>query len=278
MSDAGLDRQALPTRMGTRKRGSLRRAGETPWASFISVSTGSPACTKRVCGTKPTYDERELLGPVCPLGTDGKARLNSMALPEWRATFDERGNETSKSYFGTDGKLLPQQGRGCRNEADQRGEGNQASESCFGADGKPCLTRTGMPDGRPRSTNEENEKSAVHFDKRGRPLRPVAVQVREVVPKGKAAALGLHAREVMVVRYDGQLYTEEEARQRAKTPGEKLPELVVAEGTAKRYLNRSDAGTARCHTRHLVRPRCPRLPLSSENSYAYMVAGRARNR
>ena len=25
-------------------------------------------------------------------------------MPEWKATFDERGNQTSESYFGTDGK------------------------------------------------------------------------------------------------------------------------------------------------------------------------------
>ena len=52
-----------------------------------------------------------------------------------------------------------------------------------------------------------NQTSRSYFDERGRPVRPVAVQVQEVMPKGKAEALGLHAGDI-IVRYDGQQYTE----------------------------------------------------------------------
>ena len=131
--------------------------------------------------------------------------------------------------------------------------------SYFGADGKPCLVRWRVPDvkvqlrraGKPdqrvllwrrrqalseqggdagwKATYNErgNATSRSYFDQRGRRLRPVAVQVREVMPKGKAEALGLHARDV-IVRYGGQHYTEVAKLISAiKAPGEKPRELVV---------------------------------------------------
>ena len=84
-----------------------------------------------------------------------------------------------------------------------------------------------MPDGRPPSTSAGNETSRSYFDERGRPVRPAAVHVREVMPKGKAAALGLRAGDI-IVRYDGQHYTDFAKLVGAiKAPGNKPRELVV---------------------------------------------------
>ena len=103
----------------------------------------------------------------------------------------------------------------------------ETSESYFGTDGKPCLNKDGFAGWKATFDERGNETSRSYFDERGRPLRPVAVQVREVMPKGKAAALGLHARDV-IVRYDGQHYTEVAKLAGAiKAPGEKPRELVV---------------------------------------------------
>ena len=72
-----------------------------------------------------------------------------------------------------------------------------------------------------------NQTSRSYFDERGRPVRPVAVQVREVMPKGKAAALGLHPGDI-IVRYDGRHYAEfAKLISAIKAPGEKPRELVV---------------------------------------------------
>ena len=59
-------------------------------------------------------------------------------------TFDERGNETSVSYFGTDGKpCLHKDGyAGWKSTFDERG--NETSVSYFGTDGKPCLNKDGI--------------------------------------------------------------------------------------------------------------------------------------
>ena len=58
-------------------------------------------------------------------------------------------------------------------------------------------------------------------------MLPVGVQVQEVVPKGKAAALGLHAGDI-IVSYDGKHYTEFAKLVVAiKAPGEKPRELVI---------------------------------------------------
>ena len=64
-------------------------------------------------------------------------------MPNGRPTFDERGNETSESYFGADGKpCLNKDGyAGWKATFDERG--NQTSESYFGTDGKPCLLKDG---------------------------------------------------------------------------------------------------------------------------------------
>ena len=94
-----------------------------------------------------------------------------------KATYDERGNRTSESFFGTDGKpclnkdgyaglnvdlrragkqdervllrhrrqALPEQGRVCRSGRSTYDErGNQTSVSYFGTDGKPCLNKDGI--------------------------------------------------------------------------------------------------------------------------------------
>ena len=64
-------------------------------------------------------------------------------MPDAKATYDERGNQTSVSYFGTDGKpCLHKDGyAGWKATYDERG--NQTSESYFGTDGKPCLNKDG---------------------------------------------------------------------------------------------------------------------------------------
>ena len=88
---------------------------------------------------KATYDERGNQTSVSYFGTDGKPCLNKDGYAGWKATFDERGNQTSKSYFGTDGKpCLNKDGNaGWKATYDERG--NQTSQSYFGTDGKPCL-------------------------------------------------------------------------------------------------------------------------------------------
>ena len=98
-------------------------------------------------------------------------------MPEWTATYDERGNQTSASYFGDRRQALPAQGRVRRSKADLRRagkpdervllrhrrqalpvqgrvcrsatltydeRGNQTSASYFGTDGKPCLHKDGI--------------------------------------------------------------------------------------------------------------------------------------
>jgi hypothetical protein len=58
-------------------------------------------------------------------------------------------------------------------------------------------------------------------------VRPVAVQIDSVLPKGKGEALKLQARDV-IVRYDGQAYTDVVKLISAiMAPGEKARELVV---------------------------------------------------
>ncbi len=128
-------------------------------------------------------------------GADGKPRLNFNGIAGWTATFDERGNEDSESYFGTDGKT--------------------------------CLNKDGIAIWKATFDERGNETSRSYFDENGGPLRPVAVQIQEVMPKGKAEALGLHAGDI-VVSYDGQHYTEHAKLVIAiKAAGEKPRELVV---------------------------------------------------
>ena len=92
---------------------------------------------------RSTYDERGNQTSSSYFGTDGKPCLHKDGYAEWKSTFDERGNETSVSYFGTDGKPCLIQGRVCRMEATFDERGNQTSASYFGTDGKPCLNKDG---------------------------------------------------------------------------------------------------------------------------------------
>ena len=78
---------------------------------------GKPClCKDGYAGWKATYDERGNQTSESCFGTDGKPCLHKDGYAGWKATFDERGNQTSVSYFGTDGKPCLQQGRVCRME------------------------------------------------------------------------------------------------------------------------------------------------------------------
>ena len=195
---------------------------------FYFGADGKPCLDQNAYAeVKATYDERGNRTSVSFFGADGKPRLNFNGIAEWKATYDERGNETSRSFFGTDGKpCLNKDGiAGWKAPFDERG--NRTSESYFGTDGKPCLNKDGFTEMKGTFDERGNEKSRCYFDERGQPLRPVAVQVQEVMPKGKAAALGLHAGDI-IVRYDGQHYTEfAKLISAIKAPGEKPRELVV---------------------------------------------------
>ena len=60
-------------------------------------------------------------------------------------TYDERGNQTSGSCFGTDVKpCLSKDGYAQLEEPTYDERGNQTSVSCFGIDGKPCLNKDGL--------------------------------------------------------------------------------------------------------------------------------------
>ena len=60
-------------------------------------------------------------GPACPTSAaDGKPCLNKDGYAGWKATFDERGNETSVAYFGSGRQALPEQGWLCRMEGPVR--------------------------------------------------------------------------------------------------------------------------------------------------------------
>ena len=55
---------------------------------------------------KATFDERGNQTSASYFGTDGKPCLNSNGIAGWKATFDERGNQTSMSYFGLKGEPI----------------------------------------------------------------------------------------------------------------------------------------------------------------------------
>ena len=134
--------------------------------------------------------------------------------------------------------------------------------SFVGADGNPCLNKDGVAGWEATFDQRGNETSRSYFDQRGRPLRPVAVQVREVKSKGKAEALGLHARDV-IVRYDGQHYTEVAKLVSAIKTREKAPGACGPEGRQRDFLP-SDARIARCHARHVVHTLTPDSPSSDK--------------
>ena len=87
-------------------------------------------------------------------------------MPKQGATYDERGNRTSESCFGADGKpcLLKDGFAGWKSTFDERG--NMTSQSCFGTDGKPCLNKDAIC------------PVEGHFRRAGKPDKPVLLRHR----------------------------------------------------------------------------------------------------
>ena len=85
--------------------GHLRRAGKPDERVLLRHRRQALPAQGRKCRSwKATYDERGNQTSVSYFGTDGKPCLHKDGYAGWKATYDERGNETSRSYFGTDGK------------------------------------------------------------------------------------------------------------------------------------------------------------------------------
>ena len=190
--------------------GHLRRAGKPDQPLLLRASTASPACARTATPSgRATYDERGNKTSVSYFGTDGKPCLNvdevcrmeghfttsgetrpacpssaPMASPAcsttgiagWTATYDERGNKTSGSFFGIDGKpCLNINGiAGWKATYDQRG--NESSRSYFGIKGEAIIA---PKLGYHRAVTKYDPNGKVlevkYFDCQGKPYRPPRV-------------------------------------------------------------------------------------------------------
>jgi hypothetical protein len=102
------------------------------------------------------------------------------------------------------------------------------SQSYFGTDSKPCASETGIAKWTATFDEHDIETSRSNFDRLGRPVWPLAIQINAVLPNGKEAVAGLMAHDV-IVRYDGQAYTDVTKLIPAiGAPGDKPRELVVS--------------------------------------------------
>ena len=130
-----------------------------------------------------------------------KANAHKDGYAQWKSTFDERGNETSTSCFGADGKPCLQNGgyAGWKATYDERGNrhaspssaltaspawlktefaevvrtyderGNKTSESFFGVDGKPCWFKDGYARWLAQFDQRGNQTGAFYFGADGKP-------------------------------------------------------------------------------------------------------------
>ena len=178
--------------------GHLRRAGKRD-KRFLFGADGKPCLHKDgYAGCKATYDERGNQTSESYFGTDGKPCLHKEGLPDGRAfrragkpdehvllrhrrqalpvqrrlcrmrrTYDQRGNRTSESYFGVDGKpCLGKHGYAGGNYFYKRG--NETSASYFGIDGKPCLDEDGVAGWKAAYDERGNKISESYFDADGK--------------------------------------------------------------------------------------------------------------
>jgi hypothetical protein len=173
------------------------------------------------------FDERGNRTSWTFIGIDGKPCLIAYGYAGWKSTFDAQGRETGQLTFGVDGKpCLSENGYAeVRSVYDPRG--NEILRTFFGTDGKPCLNKNGFASCKLTFNERDFVTNRSYFDERGKPVVSVAVEIQEVVPKGKAGALGLHVGDI-IVRYDGKHYTDFAKLVIAiKAPGNKPRELVV---------------------------------------------------
>ena len=121
----------------------------------------------------------------------GLLRHRRQALPDkdgyagWKSTFDERGNRTSLSYFGPDGKpCLNKDGyAGWKATFDERG--NKTSASYFGPDGKPCLSKNGYAGWKATFDERGNQTSAYLL----RPRRQALPEQARVFAAGRPSTI-----------------------------------------------------------------------------------------
>ena len=106
-------RQALPAQGRVcRSEGALSTSGETGRACPTSAADGKPCLSKDgYARWKTTFDERGNKTSVSYFGTDGKPCLSKDGVAGWNNHFDERGNQTSSVLLRRRRQALPDQGR-----------------------------------------------------------------------------------------------------------------------------------------------------------------------
>ena len=164
-------RQALPDKDGyAAVKAHLRRAGKQDERVLLRRPTASLPAQGRV---------RHLEGRLRPAGIpDGRVLLRHRRQPclykdrftSATMTYDERGNQTSVCYFGTDGKPCLCTGRECRmRRPPTTSAETRRAESYFGIDGKPCLIKNGYAEMKVTYDERGNQVSQSYFGTDGKP-------------------------------------------------------------------------------------------------------------
>ena len=102
-----------------------------------------------------TCDERGNETCRSYFGTDGKPCLIKAGIAGWTSAYDERGNNKGMSYFDTEGKPCSLKDGYAGWKATYDEWGNQISHCYFGLDGKPYRRKEGYAHGRPPTTTGE---------------------------------------------------------------------------------------------------------------------------
>ena len=140
-------------------------------------------------GWKAVYDERGNRTSWTFFGIDGKPCLIKAGYAGWRSTFDARGNETSKTCFDADGKPCLNSYRFAGWKATYDDRGNMLSRVFFDAGGKPCLSIDGFAGWKATFDERGNQTSFSYFGMKGEPIIAPKLGYHRIVtsydPNGK---------------------------------------------------------------------------------------------